>query len=124
MPWSHEKHGCEGGKTRRCVNDDTTGKVADAPLGQQTVSPDHVDEREIHEEEPDDQKDEIGLESHAVGECTGDQRRRDDGKHHLVYDEREHRDLTVAKRRREVDPVEEGHPQIPDDRPRPSGEAQ
>ena len=72
------------------VDDDAAGEVEDAPLLQQPAAPDHVDEGEVDEEQPEREEDQVGLEADAVGEGPGDQRGGDDREHHLEDHEDQH----------------------------------
>jgi len=75
-----------------------------------------VGEGEVDEEQPGDEEDHPGLETHAVGEGPRDQRRGDDGEHHLVNEEHEHRHALVAGDPHvDIDALEEGPVEVADD---------
>jgi hypothetical protein len=50
-----------------------------------------------------------------VGEGSSDQRRGDDGEHHLVRDVHDERDAVIRRRRHEIHSTQEGHVQVADD---------
>jgi len=87
----------ERGHAGAGMDDDAAAVVLDAPGGEETVAPDHVDEGEVDEEEPGDEEDEVGFEVDAVGEGAADEGRGDDRDHHLVDDEDEEGDGVVAR---------------------------
>ncbi len=80
------------------MNDDAAGKIENAQLGQKAVTPDHVHEREIDKGQPADQEQQIRSKTNPVRKCTGDQRRGDDGEHHLVGHEDEFRNISRCRR--------------------------
>jgi len=73
------------------VDNDAAGKVAGAPVCEEAAAPEHVHERVIDGELPDDEEQQVRLERHPVRECARDQRGRDDREHHLVRDQHDER---------------------------------
>ena len=69
------------------MDDNAAGEIFHAPFLQDAAAPDHVNEGEVHQQQPTGQEDHVGVESDPVGKRAGDQGRRDDGEHHLVRDE-------------------------------------
>ena len=71
------------------VDDGAAGKVehgqmtAERPIEVTTFPPDHVRERAVNERQPEHHEQHEGAEFHPLRKGTGDERRRDDGKHHL-----------------------------------------
>ena len=66
--------------------------------------------------QPAGEKQAVGLEGHAIGEGAGDERRRDDGEHHLVGDEDHGRNGVVRPGgRRQVDAAQADIVEIADD---------
>ena len=93
---AHVQHRSQRGKTGGIVHHDATGKIQHAPLGQQAIrTPDHVDKGEVNQHQPAGKKQEIRLHCHPVGKSTGNQRRSDDGKHHLVRHMHDQRNTCV-----------------------------
>ena len=115
MRFADVEHRSERGDSRDVVHDDPAGEILHAPLRQDAAAPDHVDEREVDQDQPRGQKQHVGLEGDAVGERAGDQRRRDDGEHHLVGAEDDHRDRVVRRRRGERDAAQARPVQVADD---------
>src|ERR1019366_7374869 len=87
------KNGGEGGDSCDVVHEDS-------------AAPHHVDEREVNENQPRCQKQHVSLEGYPVRECASDQRWSDDGEHHLVSAEDDHRDRVVRRWRSERDAAE------------------
>ena len=83
----------ERGDARGDVHDGAAGEVERAELLQPAaVAPDPVGERVVDEGRPEHGEQQEGRELHALGEGAGDQRRRDDGEHHLEQHEHLMRD--------------------------------
>ena len=57
------EHRGERGDAGDVVHDDAAGEVEHAPLLQEAAAPDHVDEREVDEQQPAGQEDHVGLEA-------------------------------------------------------------
>src|SRR5205085_7875739 len=85
------ENGGEGGDSRDVVHDNSAGKILYAPLRQDAAAPYHVDERKVNQNQPRRQKQHVSLEGDPVREGASDQRRSDDGEHHLIGAEDEHR---------------------------------
>ena len=60
-------------EARRRMDDDAAGEIEHAVRLQNSPAPHHVRDREINEQQPGDEKQQIRLERHAVGERAGDQ---------------------------------------------------
>ena len=73
LPWSYEKDGGEGREPGGGVDNNAAREVPDSPLREQAASPYHVHEREVDQNEPDDEEDEVRRETDPVGERAGDQ---------------------------------------------------
>jgi hypothetical protein len=84
LAFADVENGSERGDSRDVVHDDPAGKILHSPFRQDPTTPNHVDKRKVDKDQPRGQKQHVGLEGDAVGECAGDQRRRDDGEHHLI----------------------------------------
>ena len=89
---AHKQNGRQGGETGDGVDRGAAREVEHAPAREQPVAPDHVGEREIHEEHPQGEEDHVGPELDAVGEGAGDEGGGDDGEHHLVDEQQQHGD--------------------------------
>ena len=96
-PLAHVKHTGQSRDAGNVMNHNTAGEIQYAPLRQNAAAPDHVDEGEVDEGEPTGQEEHVSLEGHPVSEGSGDQRRGDNGKHHLVGDVDHQRDAGVAR---------------------------
>ncbi len=106
---------CQGCQSGDVVHHDAAGKVEHAPALQNSPAPNHVHEGEVNEGEPSRQKQAVGLEAHAIGEGARNERRGDDGEHHLVSNEDHHGDGVVRGRSCEIDAVQAGVMEIADD---------
>ena len=60
------------------------GNASAVGIQQPAHSPDHVRHGAVDDQRPQRKKHGHGAEFHALGECAGDQRRRDDGEHELI----------------------------------------
>src|SRR5690606_40880770 len=78
----------------RDVDNGPTREVECTQLEDPATTPDPVGERSVDERRPCKAEDHEGLEALALGEGPGDERRRDDGEHHLEGNERHRRDVT------------------------------
>ena len=105
----------ERGDSGDVVHDDPAGEIFHAPLRQHAAAPHHVDEWKVNQDQPRRQKEHVGFERDAVGEGAGDERRRDDGKHHLVGAEDEHRDGVVRRWRGKSDATQTHPVEVADD---------
>ena len=109
---ANEEHRGDGGKACGVVHHHAAGKIKHAPLGHHAVRrPDHVDEGVVDKYLPQDEDQAPGLERHAVGKRAGDQRGRDDGKHHLVghvHQQRDSQHRVVVVQRVQGDVAQEG----------------
>ena len=76
-------------------------------MGEHPAAPEHVDKREVDEQLPRDEEDQIRLERDPVREGAGDQGRRDDREHHLVRDEDDQRDVRRAEHRKRTNAAQE-----------------
>ena len=113
---AHIENGGECGDAGNVMHHDSAREVEHAPAGQDSAAPDHVDKREVDADQPGREKQHVGLERHSIGEGPGDEGWRDDGEHHLVRTEDDHRDGGVDRRRHvEGDPGEERPVEIADD---------
>ena len=66
------------------MDDGAAGEVERAEVAQPAAdAPDPVRHRRVDERRPEQAEDDERLEALALGEGAGDQRRRDDGEHHL-----------------------------------------
>ena len=101
------EHGRERGPAGAGVDDDPAGEVARAPVREHAAAPEHVHERVVDGELPDDEEDQIGLERNAVRERAGDQRGRDDREHHLIGDQHDERDPRRRVQRVHADVAQE-----------------
>jgi hypothetical protein len=83
----------EGGDAGVDVDGGATGEVERAPLEQPALRAEHpVGEGRVHEQGPQADEQHPGLELQPVGGRPRDQRRRDDGEHHLEGEEQDRRD--------------------------------
>ena len=114
LAFADVKNGSERGYSGDVVHDDPASKIFYAPLRQHTAAPNHVDKWKVDQNQPRRQKQHIGLEGDAVGECASDQCWRDDGEHHLIGTEDEHRDRVVWRWRRECDAAQARPIQVAD----------
>ena len=62
-----------------------------------------MDEREVNKNQPRRQKQHVSLKGDPIRECASDKRWSDDGEHHLVGAEDDHRDRVVRRWRSERD---------------------
>jgi hypothetical protein len=93
---AHIEHRGERRDAGDIVHHDAAREVEHPPLGHDPASPDHVHEREVDEDQPAREKQHVRGESHPVREGAGDERRSDNGEHHLVAEEHEERDRIVG----------------------------
>ncbi|MCG3777156.1 MAG: hypothetical protein JW395_4032 [Nitrospira sp.] len=96
------------------MNDNTAGEVEHTPSLQDAATPDHVHEGEIDEHQPQGEEGNVSLERYAVGESPGDERRGNNGKHHLVGDVHVERNSGTGRGRSEGDAVQERQVEIAD----------
>ena len=124
LPLPDVEHGCERREAGARVHDDSAGEVARAPVRKQAAAPEHVHERVVDRELPDDEEEQIRLEGDAVREGAGDQRRRDDREHHLVGDQHGERNLRGRIDRVDGDAPQERVVEVPVDPVRAAAEAE
>ena len=97
LPWpplasADDEHGRQCGDAGVDVDDGATCEVEGAPLEQPAIGREHpVGHRRVDEDRPEGQEQQPAAEAHAVGRRPGDERRGDDGEHHLEGDERQRR---------------------------------
>jgi len=78
---ANHEHRSQRRESAAHVNDHPAGEVEHAVGGEVAAAPGHVRQRQVDEEAPEDEKDQVARELHPVGEGAGDQRRSDDGEH-------------------------------------------
>jgi hypothetical protein len=91
------------------MDDDASGEVLDAPLGEHPSTPDHVNEGYVDEKQPGDKEDQISLKFDPIGKGPCDKGGSDDGKHHLISYENVKWDIIVRRGGRvRTDTLQEG----------------
>src|SRR5262249_18417725 len=108
-------HGGKSSKSGARMHHDSSRKIKNAPLGQQSSAPNHVHERIVYEQLPHHKKNDIRSECNTIDEGTGDERGRDNGEHHLIRHENKLRHFRIsAERRLECNTVHECFIEIAD----------
>ena len=79
------------------MDDQTAGEVKGAEFSEEAAAPDPMSHGIINEEGPEQDEDDEGVELHAFGKSTGNEGRRDDGKHALEGDEGQFRNRSVVE---------------------------
>ncbi len=112
---AYVQHGGQSGNAGDVVHYDAAGEIEHAPFLEHASTPNHVDEREIDEGQPSGKEQHVRLERDAIGERAGDERRSDNGEHHLIGDEDKCRDGVVWRGRAQVDSAQECVVEVADD---------
>ena len=110
----------EDGRERRessgRVHDDAASEIEHTVRLQNSAAPHHVGYREIHQQQPRHEKEQIRLEGHTIREGAGNECGRDLGEHHLIRHEDDQRNRRrPGERCGGVDTLEEGEVEVSDD---------
>ncbi len=118
------QHRRERGPAGAGVDDDAAGEVTSAPVREQTAAPEHMHERVVDSELPDDEEEQVCLERHPVRECACDERGCDDREHHLVGDQHDEWDAGGLIERVNTDVAQERQMEVAVDPIRSAVEAE